>query len=131
MILKPSRFETLQIMTQTKMNEEVSQIDWSPVYETNDVSFDLKYFSNQLKSVFDNHVPLIEKQTKGKKSPWLSKKSMNDRDSLLRKARKSKHKNDWTAYKRLRNFCINSVKRSKAKFYKNLVDENTLNPRKF
>ena len=56
---------------------------------------------------------------------------MNDRDSLLRKARKSKHKNDWTAYKRLRNFCINSVKRSKAKFHKNLVDENTLNPRKF
>ena len=56
---------------------------------------------------------------------------MNDRDKLLRKARKSKNEADWVAYKRLRNYCTNLIKRSKASFHRNLLAENIGNPRKF
>ena len=101
---------------------------------SNDVSASLQFFCSKLKAVFDDHAPFVEKRIKGKKSPWLScevKKSMNDRDKLLRKARKSKNEADWVAYKRLRNYCTNLIKRSKASFRRNLLAENIGNPRKF
>jgi len=94
----------------------------------------LQYFCNKLKSVFDDQAPFVERRIKGKKSPWLSpdiKKSINERDKLLRKARKSKNETDWAVYRRLRNFCTNLVKRSKANFHRNLLAENVGNPRKF
>ena len=43
--------------------------------------------------IFDKHAPLIIKWVKGKPAPWLTaelKSVMNERDSLLRKYRKSK-----------------------------------------
>ena len=117
-----------------KINEDVSKIDWEPVYGTNDVSASLQFFYSKLKAVCDDHAPFVEKRIKGKKSPWLScevKKSMNDRDKRLRKVRKSKNEADWVAYKRLRNYCTNLIKRSKTSFHRNLLAENIGNPRKF
>ena len=85
-----------------KMKEDVSKIDWGPIYQTRDVSSALLYFCNQLKTVFNEHAPFVEKRVKGKNCPWLNqnvRKSMKERDKLLRKARKSKTLADWTAYK--------------------------------
>ena len=87
-----------------------------------------------MKAVFDDHAPFLQKRIKGKKSPWLScevKKFMNDHDKHLRKARKSKNEPDWVAYKPLRNYCTNLIKRSKASCHRNLLAENIGNPRKF
>ena len=49
----------------------------------------------------------------------------------MRKARKSKREVDWVAYKRLRNYCTNLIKRAKTSFHQNLLNENTGNPQKF
>ena len=84
-----------------KMNEDVSKIDWEPVYGTNDVSASLQFFCSKLRAVFYDHAPFLEKRIKGKRVLGLScevKKSMNDRDKLLSKARKSKNEADWVAY---------------------------------
>ena len=56
---------------------------------------------------------------------------MNDRDKLLRKARKTKSHTDWTSYKRMRNFCTGEVRCAKASYHQNLLNENCGNPRKF
>ena len=56
---------------------------------------------------------------------------MSNRDKLLRKARKNKRTTDWDAYKRLRNECTNKVRYAKSRFYRNLLNDNTENPRKF
>ena len=85
-----------------KMKENISKIDWGLIYQTRDVSSTLLYFCNQLKTVFKEHAPFVEKRVKGKNCPWLNqnvRKSMKERDKLLRKARKSKTPADWTAYK--------------------------------
>ena len=116
------------------MNEDVSKIHWEPVYGTNDVSASLQFFCSKLRAVFYDHAAFLEKRIKGKRVLGLScevKKSMNDRDKLLSKARKSKNEADWVAYKRLRNYCTNLIKRSKASFHRNLLSENIRNPRKF
>ena len=49
-----------------------------------------------------NNAPFIDKKVKGKSSPWLNgniKREMNERDKLLRNARKSNSDLDWSAYK--------------------------------
>ena len=55
---------------------------------------------------------------------------MNDRDKLLRKARKTKSQADWNSYKQIRNFCTNQVKRANANYHHELLNENWDNPRK-
>ena len=92
---------------------DVSKIDWQPLYEIDNVSTALDYFTNSLRYIFDIHAPIIQKRVKGKGCPWMTtelKSLMNDRDKLLRKARKSKHDVDWNQYKRLRNLCKNKSK---------------------
>ena len=64
---------------------------------------------------------------------WISniKKLMNERDQVLRKARKTKSDNDWSRYKILRNQCNNLLKKNRSQYNKNLIEENSLNPKQF
>ena len=91
-------------------------------------------FNCCLRSVFDIHAPLIQKRARGKSFPWLSqdiKKSISDRDKLLRKAGRTKSQADWNSYKQMRNICTNTVRRSKANYHQDLLNENCDNHRKF
>ena len=56
---------------------------------------------------------------------------MNDRDKLLRKARRTKSQADSNSYKQMRNFCTNQVRRTKANYHQDLLNENCDNPRTF
>ncbi|CAB4021048.1 Hypothetical predicted protein [Paramuricea clavata] len=56
---------------------------------------------------------------------------MAERDWLLKKARKSNAENDWSKYKRKRNRVNNLVKMNKNRYYKDLLKENSRNPKKF
>lgn len=59
------------------------------------------------------------------------KMRMNKRDQLLRKARKTKDDGLWREYKRERNKCNNEVKKAKASFHQQLLNDTRQNPRKF
>ena len=70
-----------------------------------DVNAAWQYMSSILKSVFDKHAPIIQKEVKGKTAPWLNKhiiSLMSDRDKLLRKYRKSKSEYDTKCYQNIR-----------------------------
>jgi hypothetical protein len=56
---------------------------------------------------------------------------MNNRDGLLRKARKSKDANDWLAYKKIKNRVNNSIKNAKHKHNIEFLKENISKPEKF
>lgn len=55
---------------------------------------------------------------------------MNSRDSLLRKARKQNNEEIWKAYKTQRNKCTNLIKKAKATYHKDSLNENRFSPRK-
>ena len=55
---------------------------------------------------------------------------MNNRDKLLRQARRTKREIDWSAYKRKRNFVTNLIKRKKHEYYNKLLNENMTKPDK-
>ena len=59
------------------------------------------------------------------------RKLISDREKLLQKARKSKRPGDWLTYKRLRNKCTNDIRRIKAKFYRELLNESSNKPKQF
>ena len=48
-----------------------------------------------------------------------------------KKAQKSAKENDWSMYKSQRNKCNNLIKKAKATYHQNLIEENATNPRKF
>ena len=50
---------------------------------------------------------------------------------MLRKARKAKSENDWSRYSTLRSQCNNLLKKSGSQYNNNLIEENSLNPKKF
>ena len=50
---------------------------------------------------------------------------------MLRKARKTKSENDWSRYNTLRSQCNNLLKKSGSQYNNNLIEENSLNPKKF
>ena len=56
---------------------------------------------------------------------------MNERDKLLRKARRTKQKNDTSAYKQKCNEVNITVRKAKSDYYKNLLKENERLPQKF
>lgn len=70
--------------------------------------------------VVDMHMPLNHKRVKKQNQPtWMSDEIMNsiqNRDNLLVKARKSNIPADWTIYKHARRKTTNLIKFSKRQF---------------
>jgi hypothetical protein len=73
--------------------------------------------------------------THGSVPPQVSlneKSLMNDRDSLLRKYRKTKDMEDvFNAYKQKRNLVTSKLRHAKSAYNKNLLEENFDKPRSF
>ena len=77
---------------------------------------------------------MTTKKVKGNICPWLTKdikNKMNDRDKMLRKARKSMQEIDWSAYKLCRNRVQAQIKKCKNQYYKNLLKDSLNSPDKF
>ena len=109
-------------------------VNWEHVTNCRDSNICWQYIKDILLKCVDNHAPLTKKTIKGKPCLWLTeeiKKQMNDRNGLLRKARRSKNHNDWIQYKTFKNRVNNVIKRAKSKYHKNLLDENISKPEVF
>ena len=117
-----------------EMNKDFERVNWNLVLNSTNVNMAVNYFNNIVRQIFDKHAPHIIKRVKGHPCPWLNndiKSEMNTRDQMLRKARKYNKEDDWVAYKRLRNRCTNMLKQAKSNYHKNLINENSFNPKGF
>ena len=54
-----------------KFRNDVSEIVWSLVYSSSDVSVAVSHFNSKLREIIDNHAPFVKKGVKGHKSKWL------------------------------------------------------------
>ena len=114
--------------------KDVEQINWELLYQCKDAETAANIFTTTLQNLFDKHAPIKTKTARGKPAPWLKgdlKKIVDEKNRLLRKARKTKADEDWVTYKQARNRCNGKIKEAKRKYHRNLIDENKLNPRKF
>ncbi len=114
------------------MKEDFKTVDWSSVYNANDVNMALKYFNIIVKSIFDRHAPHIVKKVRSSKPcPWINsdiRKLIVRRDRIRRKSCKINKEGDWNLYKKLRNSCNNKMKYAKREYQMDLLNENLSNP---
>lgn len=116
------------------MNDDFSRVNWLPVLTARNVNDAVNIFNDIVRNIFDKHAPFINKRVKGRPCPWLDnnlKQKQNHRDRVLRKARKSGKQDDWNSYKKLRNNCNNLLKKTKAQYHKNILQENRMDPKGF
>ena len=117
-----------------QINNELLNKGWDFIYSTTSPNAALSYFISTLKETLNDYAPFITKKIKGKPSPWITAeltKEMNIRDQFLRKARKTNKTDDWSAYKRKRNYIKNEIQRSKRNYYKLKLEENARKPDRF
>ena len=83
----------------------------------------------------DRHAPLIQKKVRDMENcPRMTgniKKHIRQRDYLLKKARKTSCDEDWLAYKSMRNWTHDSVKKNKQTYNKKLVENHQEDARAF
>ena len=116
------------------LKADLKDVDWEPLYSISDVNNAWLFIKDSLLNAFDKHAPIIRKRVKGRFCPWLTaeiRQKMNNRDKLLRKARKTQNETDWNNYRKLRNNCTNDIRLAKSNFNQNLLAENSKHPRKF
>ena len=56
---------------------------------------------------------------------------MDEWDKLLRKARKTKNKEDWNLCKKSKNLCTSKLRTGKRNYHQNLLNKNSNNPSGF
>ena len=128
MTLGPSLYQV------NSMRNDLAKQNWENLYTSSDVNFAWNCLKSILSTTFDLHAPFMTKNIKGKICPWLTieiKACMNERDKMLRFARRNNTELNWKAYKNLRNRCTNLVKKAKQDHYKDLLTTNINNPRGF
>ena len=111
-----------------QLNKSFENVNWNAVYQSDDINTCLRHFNETVQNVFDQHAPQLEKRVKGRKCPWITielKRKMNNRDRVLRKARKSNCEADWDLYKRLRNSCNKQLRKEKATYHQRLLQESS------
>ena len=92
-------------------------------------------FETKFLEVADRHAPLIQKKVRDmENSPWMTgniNKDIRQRDYLLKKAQKISCDEDWLAYKSMRNWTHDSVKKSKQTYNKKLIENQQEDARAF
>lgn len=105
------------------LNNTLRSIDWSFVYNCSDVNAAWQFMRAVIIGVYERYAPVITKRVKGKSAPWLSvelKKLMNERDSFLRRYRRTKENQDFLLYKQKRNEVNRALRQAKSQHSKNL-----------
>ena len=114
--------------------EDLENCCWNDVLNQEEVNSARMKWKELFLSVCSKHAPVRRKITRGVKCPWLqaaTKKLMNERDFVLRKARRSRFEGDWNMYRRLRNQVSNRIKIEKHRYQRNEISDNMDNPKSF
>ena len=116
------------------MNKDLETVDWSAFYSCSIVNEAWSLMKDILLTSFKNHAPMIRKKVRGRPAPWLTSsvtKLMNGRDQLLRKLRRTKSELDISKYRQIRNEVNIEIRKAESSYHKNLLKENSTNPRQF
>ena len=126
-------FSNYDQMTFIKDFEEMF-LGCDDVYSERDVNSAWSKWKELFLSVCNKRPPIGLKVLTGIICLWLTsatKKLMNERDSFLRKARKTESEVDWSTYWRLRNQVSNRMKIEKRRCQRNEIQDNLANPKSF
>ena len=106
--------------------------DWSHVY-CSDVDSALNVFNNNLLCIIDKIAPVKEVRIKNKTEPWMNNAILENihlRDRLLYQFKKEDHLYEiYTKFCKIRNQIQRDIKKAKASYFSNKIEENKNNPK--
>ena len=118
--------------------DHLSQVDWTPVYISQDVDQAVAIFTNLYTEVLDIHAPFITYRQRKHYSPWVTKETIQlikSRDQAKKEAlclaKQGKNSAEaWATFKSLRNKINNRLKFEEINFKKNVINGSLEDPAK-
>ena len=104
--------------SEVRYKNSIKNIDWSTMYETDDIDDAYEIFEKQVEKCIETESPMKVIQPKKIFKEWMDVETLNmvrDRDAAREKARQSQLDEDWIQYKVCRNKCTLAVRSMKKK----------------
>ena len=113
------------------LTEDINAVNWQfLIPESTDIDNMFQTFYSNLEQIVDKHVPLkkvSKKELKLKNKPWITKairKSIQIKNSLLKKYLKNKSNDIYLKYKKYRNKLKHLINISKKRYYNDYFSTN-------
>ena len=106
--------------------------DWSDIYTTHDPETAWNKFVTNFNNIADKHAPLKEHRIKAQSTYWMNDEvleAIRKRDYVHNKFLKTKKEQYHQHYRKMRNYVVNLIQRTKAQFFETTVEENRFNPK--
>ncbi|XP_039282681.1 uncharacterized protein LOC111048567 [Nilaparvata lugens] len=100
---------------------DAASIPWYEVVLTANVDEMIEKLNTFLLVLYDTHAPLVTRRVNKKPAPWFGpeiREMQKVRDSVFRRAKRSKSAADWAEYKRLRNKTQQEIRNAKIEIVK-------------
>ena len=107
---------------------------WDHLYELNDVNIAWNYFISTVTTIIDMMCPLRSFVIRNLKDPWITNEileNINDKNVLLRQAKRTNDVNDWKVARQARNRLNMDIKNIKAEFIKENLEQHQGDSKKF
>ena len=113
---------------------ELSNVDWSNVLNCNNVNLAWDNFKSVFLKILDKIAPVKEIRLKNRTEPWMDNSILENirlRDHLLYKFRKNTANTEiYRSFCKIRNKVHRDIRRAKAEYFSNIIDENKKHPKK-
>ena len=127
----------IRVRTYKNFNDEeflrdLRLADWSYFYNLRDLDTACDIFNNNIKNVAQKHAPFISIKVKGKPEAWVTKEfltAINERNFLLKQAKKSKSIKDWHTFTQKRNQVIKMKNKLKQSHYNETLSQHEKRPK--
>ena len=115
------------------LSERLDEHDWNRFYieAVPNILWDIML--NNIETTLNEICPLRTFRIKKYKEPWITQELLElikDKDSLLKKAKRTKCPEDLTIAKRYRNDCLSKIRKAKADFVSSELETNNMSDSK-
>lgn len=121
------RYRSFKSFNVNNFLNSMHNLPFDNIFYENNIDAKIKLLNCMILTLFDEHAPIKTSRVTKPKAPWLTANIrifMRQRDSALRKFKKSKLNEDWVNYKYLRNFTLAAIRREKRKCLDSLCRES-------
>ena len=133
-----NRHNTVHIRSMRHYSKEsllkkLADINWEEILACNDINNAWCKFKFLFLNIIDEISPVKEVRIKCRTEPWMNDNIFLDirqRDRYLRLYKKNRNKEMYSEYCKLRNKVQRDVKKAKAEYFRNKIEENKGNPKK-
>ena len=129
----PVKIRSMKQYSKDTLIDKLKSMQWSMVLECLDVVEAWTMFKAMFTQVMDDIAPEKEIRIKCRTEPWMNSEILEliyERDNILKKSNLDKKDEELKKlYKTLRNKVTKKIRRAKANFFQNKVEEHKNNPK--